>query len=74
MTATVEELDRAMVEELGAANSKTVRILCCVQERTNLKLEEIADRVYQLVNIGTLECFGNSHNSRYSELRVPPKD
>lgn len=66
---TVEELDQAIMEAIGNSQFKVARVLTDVEKKTNLELEDIVQRMCELVDDGILEGFGDFNKWRHSEVR-----
>ena len=65
------EIDFAIRVAIGNRQLKTARIIGEVGYKFGLEYDTIAERIYELVERGANECFGNVENWRHSELRLP---
>jgi hypothetical protein len=66
---TDKELDQEIMEAIGDKQYKVARILVVVRDKTNLDLEEIFQRLCDLIEDGILEGFGDINRWRHSEVR-----
>jgi hypothetical protein len=67
---TVEELDKAIMDAIGNRQLKVIRVASEVQDKTSLELEDIVQRLCDLIEDGALEGFGDFNKWRHSEVKI----
>jgi hypothetical protein len=54
---------------IGNRQLKVIRVACEVQDKTSLELEDIVQRLCELIEDDILEGFGDFNKWRHSEVR-----
>jgi hypothetical protein len=67
---TVEELDKAIMDAIGNRQLKVIRVASEVQDKTSLELEDIVQRLCDLIEDGVLDGFGDFNKWRHSEVKI----
>jgi hypothetical protein len=65
----VEELNQAIMDAIGNRQLKVIRVASEVRDKTSLELEDIVQRLCDLIEDGILEGFGDLNKWRHSEVR-----